>query len=205
MVKSFDSQEREKIRLELLNKGRELFEIYGLKKTSVEDIATGVGISKGSFYNFFASKEELFYLIIEEEEHFRDQILTDLIAHEPSAENALRQLFSQAFAYINSSTLMEKLYEPGVFQQLLRKLPAEKLAAHQANDHQAARNFIAHFQQNSNLRQVEPEVLAAFFRAIFLITLHKKEVGAELYPKVMDLLVEVIASGLIEQQESQND
>ncbi|NQT96148.1 MAG: TetR/AcrR family transcriptional regulator [Candidatus Marinimicrobia bacterium] len=205
MVKSFDSQEREKIRLDILNKGRELFEIYGLKKTSVEDIAIGVGISKGSFYNFFVSKEELFYLIIEEEEHFRDQILTDLIANEPSAEKALRQLFGQALKYIDSSTMLEKLYEPGVFQQLLRKLPTEKLAAHQANDHQATRTFIDHFQQHSNLRQVEPEVLSAFFRAIFLITLHKKEVGAELYPKVMELLVEVIASGLTEPRESRND
>ncbi len=205
MVKSFDSQEREKIRRELLNKGRELFEIYGLKKTSIEDITTGVGISKGSFYNFFASKEELFYMIIEEEENFRDRILADLIANEPSAEKALYQLFSQAFAYIDSSTLMEKLYEPGVFQQLLRKLPAEKLATHQANDHQAARAFIEHFQQNSNLRRVEHEVLSAFFRAIFLITLHKKEIGAELYPRVIDLLVEVIASGLTEQRESHND
>ncbi|MBC8402472.1 MAG: TetR/AcrR family transcriptional regulator [Candidatus Marinimicrobia bacterium] len=205
MAKSFDLQERDKIRRELLNNGRELFEIYGLKKTSVEDITTRVGISKGSFYNFFASKEELFYLIIEEEEHFRDRILADLIANEPSAEKALRQLFSQAFEYIDSSSLMEKLYEPGVFQQLLRKLPAEKLATHQTNDHQATRTFIDHFQQHSNLRQVKPEVLSALFRAIFLISLHKKEVGAELYPKVMKLLVEVIASGLTEQREFSND
>lgn len=205
MAKPFSDSDREKIRADLMEKGRRLFETYGLKKTSVEDITTAVGISKGGFYNFFQSKEELFHLLIEEEEKFRDEILADLIAKEPSAEQALLTLFRRAFAYVDQSTLMEKLYEPGVFQQLLRKLPPERLADHQSGDRQAATDFIEHFQRISNLRQADPAVIVTLFRAVFLLTLHKNEIGLDVYPQMMELMTEVIATGLTTHEDSADD
>jgi len=198
MVKSFNDNERNLIRQKLLEKGRQLFEIYGLKKTTVDEITQVVGVAKGSFYNFFQSKEELFFEIFEEEERFREQMLTDLVATDVSAGEAIRRVLKESLEMVANSKIFVKMYEPGVYEQLLRKLPPDKMNRHQKNDLKAGLDFVRHFQKNSNLRQLNPEIVIAFFRGIFMITFHKDEIGAEVYPAVIDLLVDVVAKGLVE-------
>ena len=60
MPKAFSEHEKETIRTQMREKGKKLFEKHGLKKTSVDEVTEAVGISKGSFYLFYGSKEELF-------------------------------------------------------------------------------------------------------------------------------------------------
>ena len=59
--KSAKSQKRKKI----IDKAWELFAKNGYEETKVEDITKDLGISKGSFYTYFATKEELLYEILE--------------------------------------------------------------------------------------------------------------------------------------------
>ena len=54
------SQKRKKI----IDKAWELFAKNGHEETKVEDITKDLGISKGSFYTYFATKEELLYEIL---------------------------------------------------------------------------------------------------------------------------------------------
>ena len=68
MPQHFSEEERAAIRTSLMDKGREIFIRYGLRKATVDQLARAAGISKGSFYNFFPSKEMLFMEIREEEE-----------------------------------------------------------------------------------------------------------------------------------------
>jgi len=68
MTRSFSDAEKRDITKQLLSRGKELFERYGLKKTSVEELTRAVGIGQGSFYIFFDSKEELFFEILDAEE-----------------------------------------------------------------------------------------------------------------------------------------
>ena len=55
MATNFSEREKEIIRNKLLEKGREFFSTYGLKKTSVEELTQAAGIAKGSFYTFYNS------------------------------------------------------------------------------------------------------------------------------------------------------
>ena len=58
--KSARSQKRKKI----IDKAWELFAKNGYEETKVEDITKDLGISKGSFYTYFATKEELLYEVL---------------------------------------------------------------------------------------------------------------------------------------------
>jgi TetR/AcrR family transcriptional regulator, transcriptional repressor for nem operon len=49
----------EQRRADLLAAGRALFVAKGISATSLEDITTGAGVSKGLFYLYFRSKEDL--------------------------------------------------------------------------------------------------------------------------------------------------
>ena len=44
-------------KLKILKKAKELFFIYGVKKTTVDEIAKAAGISKGTIYLYFSSKK----------------------------------------------------------------------------------------------------------------------------------------------------
>lgn len=59
--KNVKSQKRKKI----VDKAWELFAKNGYEETKVEDITKDLGISKGSFYTYFATKDELLYEVLE--------------------------------------------------------------------------------------------------------------------------------------------
>ena len=59
--KSARCQKRKKI----IDKAWELFAKNGYEETKVEYITKDLGISKGSFYTYFATKEELLYEVLE--------------------------------------------------------------------------------------------------------------------------------------------
>lgn len=55
------NQKRKKI----LDKAWELFRKNGYEETKVEDITRELGVSKGSFYTYFKTKDEVLYEILE--------------------------------------------------------------------------------------------------------------------------------------------
>ena len=54
------------IRKDLIREARRCGVTVGMRKTSVEQLTEAVGISKGSFYKFFDSKELLFFAVLED-------------------------------------------------------------------------------------------------------------------------------------------
>ena len=63
---AFSEEQNESIRKELIREARHCGVTIGMRKTSVEQLAEAVGISKGSFYKFFDSKELLFFAALED-------------------------------------------------------------------------------------------------------------------------------------------
>ena len=62
MPKGFTDSEKERISAAILREGRQLFSQYGLKKTSIGEITSAVGISQGAFYLFFGSKRNCTFI-----------------------------------------------------------------------------------------------------------------------------------------------
>ena len=51
---------------EILNAALELFTEKGFAATRMDDVAKNAGISKGTLYNYFESKESIFYAVVQE-------------------------------------------------------------------------------------------------------------------------------------------
>ena len=66
MPKGFTYEEKEIITKKLMKECKLNWQKYGYKKTSIDTLCQDIGISKGSFYSFFESKEALFYQVIKE-------------------------------------------------------------------------------------------------------------------------------------------
>ena len=63
---AFTDEQNEQIRNDLIREAQRCGITIGMRKTSVEQLAEAVGISKGSFYKFFDSKELLFFAVLED-------------------------------------------------------------------------------------------------------------------------------------------
>lgn len=60
------TQTREKRRRELLDAARELFAAKGFEQTNVSDIAARAGVSQGTIYWYFKSKDDLLMAVFED-------------------------------------------------------------------------------------------------------------------------------------------
>jgi len=73
------------------------FEYYGYKKTSVDDIAKELKISKKTIYQHFSTKEEIFYYIVSKvAQQYMNRMAADL-KELPSAKAQLDQLVRMIF------------------------------------------------------------------------------------------------------------
>ena len=62
----FSEEQREQIRRQIKEQAKELFSQKSVRKTSVSELAESVGIAKGTFYHFYASKGALVAEIIDD-------------------------------------------------------------------------------------------------------------------------------------------
>lgn len=107
----------------ILHKAHELFNRYGIRSVSMDDIATQVGMSKKTVYQYYTQKDELvdevFHLII-------DNNKRDCVEAKKSAENAVHEVFlafdkvQEMFANMNPAVLFDmQKYHPLVFTKFL--------------------------------------------------------------------------------------
>ncbi len=60
MPKKYTKIEKEEIRKALIKEGGECLRLYGVRRTTVDELVRRVGIPKGTFYLFYEHKEALF-------------------------------------------------------------------------------------------------------------------------------------------------
>lgn len=201
MVKAFTDQEKEWIEQELIVKGRELFGQFGLKKTSIKDLTEAVGIAQGSFYNFFGSKEELYFEILQkEEEVIRGGLMAEFFSTDGDGQiskETLINFLKAGFEIIETNPLLKRIFVEDEYQRMLRKLPKEKLEEHFENDADVLVPLITHLQEVGLIIQRKPEIITSALRALIIISLHKKEIGEEVYDETRDLLIELFVDGLM--------
>ncbi len=197
MPKTFTVKEKEIIRKTLINKGKELFSKYGLKKTSITELTNTAGIAQGTFYNFFDSKEELYFEILEQEESNSAKYLENIVKSSKSSKESIKKIIKCTFNLFEKNQFIRRIFESKDYDLMLRKLPNNKLENHQKNDTLRVLNTIMNMKQKDELIDTSPEVIAGLLRGISILSFHQDEIGREIYPEVVDLLAEIVSNGLV--------
>lgn len=184
-IVAFSEQKNEAIRCELLREAHRCAITIGMRKTSVAQLTEAVGISKGSFYKFFDSKELLFFAVLEEihTEVFEaaKKALQDNGALAPAARAAETVL--AACKQLSSTGAM--LFIENDAEYLLRRLPEAVKAEHYHDDEVHIRALL----EESNLcPRGGMELAAATVRGLILTVSHQAQIGP-LYSKVLETLV----------------
>ena len=107
----------------ILVKAHELFMRYGIRSVSMDDIATNLGMSKKTIYQFFADKDELVDAVANDEIRFsKERCIMDAAASGNAIEEIFRvmEFVEQMFRNMNPSMLhdLEK-YHPAGYRKFL--------------------------------------------------------------------------------------
>ena len=192
MATAFTTEEKEAIRKKLHEVAKECLQRYGVKKTTVDQMAAMVDISKGSFYNFYSSKEMLFFTVLEEYQIDVMNRLTEQLGMEVKIDtNRLVQLlydFYQDFRY----SFMYTIFKNHEMELLIRKLPKEVITNHHLIDDRMVKKIVSRINIREN---ISVEIVSALFRTIAMTILHIEEIGE----KRFDTTLKLVIQGVVEQ------
>ena len=192
MATAFTSEEKEVIRKKLHKVAKECLQRYGVKKTTVDQMAAMVDISKGSFYNFYSSKEMLFFAVLEEYQIDVMNRLTEQLDMETKIDtNRLVELlydFYQDFRY----SFMYTIFKNHEMELLIRRLPKEVITNHHMIDDRMVKEIVSRINIREN---VSLEIVSALFRTIAMTILHIEEIGEEEF----DITLKLVIQGVVEQ------
>ena len=192
MATAFTTEEKEAIRKKLHEVAKECLQRYGVKKTTVDQMAAMVDISKGSFYNFYSSKEMLFFTVLEEYQIDVMNRLTEQLGMETKIDtNRLVELlydFYQDFRY----SFMYTIFKNHEMELLVRKLPKEAITNHHLIDDRMVKKIVSRINIREN---ISVEIVSALFRTIAMTILHIEEIGEEQFDTTLKLVIQ----GVVEQ------
>jgi AcrR family transcriptional regulator len=201
MGRAFTKEEKEAIYQGLVEKGKELFTRYGIKKTTVDDLTGAVGISKGIFYQFFNSKEELFQEIFEMEVAVcREKMSSLLEANCDNPQDCVRRLIRQYIEFIEKNpffrmTLLHDADMPGL------KSMVEDETIRERRDEwiKLLLMYLHEWRERGLVIDGNLEVIAATIRSTVYLLFHKSEIGTDVFYDIIDLLSELISESLFKE------
>ena len=194
MSRAFSEQKKELIRKLLLEQGYKLFSTYGLKKTNIEEIAKATGISKGAFYSFYDSKEALFMEVIEQaENHVRQEILAAIDQPEGTARARLFLVLKKAYSLFREIPILQFITGSD-YDILFRRLSAEKLQTHLANDRAFLNQLVTTCQNAGIPIRIPPEQIVGLLYPLALSILHEDELYQAGIRNNIDPLLELVAA-----------
>lgn len=198
MARGFNHHEKEAIREALLKHGRELFSRYGFKKTSISELSKFAGIAQGTFYNFYDSKEALFFDILNREEAKVKKILLDEnITGDEITRASFKKFLMKALDLIDKNPFIQMIFIGGEYEDLFRRLPPDQMKDHIDRDEKQLIPLVEMWQESGRLVQEKPDVIVGILRAFFLLLLHKKDIGEEIHGQTMEFMATCLSNSLI--------
>lgn len=198
MPRAFNDDEKDRIRASLLRSGRESFLRYGLKGTTIDYLITSAGIGKGSFYQFFKSKEDLFLELFSEE-------IPAMMArmHEASfgattdTREALVRLMKAMILELETNQLARVvLDDPAQLERFLSTEEFEILRSRIADANAPLVECIAQATARGEIVDLEPRHIAEILGMVKQLPVHKDRTPPALYRALCDSYPEIIADGL---------
>jgi AcrR family transcriptional regulator len=180
-----------------LEAGRELFAARGLRKTSIEDLTRPAEIAKSSFYAFFESKEALYLELLMMEWRRMKEEISATFPVIGDAREGIVYFLRAAIREVESSALTRRVINhPEEWRAVIRRVSPEQMEANLAESTLATLSFIREGQESGWIIVARPEVIAGIVRAVVTLTTHKDDIGRDIYPEVLEMMIDFVARGL---------
>jgi len=197
LPKSFTEHEREYIKKRLKEEAKECLNLYGVRKTTVDELVKRVNIPKGTFYLFYDSKELLLFDVIND---VQDEIQSRLIGELQTSSGNIggEELVELLFSLYKKveSTFLLNIFTNGELELLMRKLPLDTVEEHLAQDDFVIEKILGIIPHKPD---IDIKYFSGALRGIFLSMLHKREIGEDVFDGSLKLMIRGIAIQLMEE------
>ena len=193
MPRAFNDRERERIKEKLLAAGRAAINRAGVRQLAIDDVAREAGISKGSFYSFYPSREDFILSVLESwEAEYRGELVRGITEGGGSFRQRLERFFLGALEIFEREPGLARL---GIneIRAITDRLPPERIAAHQAADNRVMEEAFGRWADDGLL---PADVLEAFWGlvpALFSIAVHREDFARGTYRPAVKLIAEALA------------
>jgi AcrR family transcriptional regulator len=197
MARAFDAKEKTIIDERLLDAAEHLFGRYGLRKTRVEEITREAGISKGSFYRFYESKELLCFAVIERVQSRQREAMRDLAAQGGAPADRLERVIRFGLRVLEETPVLRMMTEQEEYAQLVRGVPVDRLEGEFRDDELFLRSLLADIGGDLS---VEPEVATGLIRSVFFVAMSSGRIAPGSEDRLLDALIGILARGLFHKE-----
>jgi AcrR family transcriptional regulator len=199
MPRAFTDNEKRTIQERLIQAGLERFARYGLRKTNVEELTRDTGISKGAFYLFYDSKEELYFDVMAQvESEIQAHLLEVVRSSVEPTKASFRQFLHAALSLLETHPFFVNTSDED-YQYLLRSMPTGRLQEGIDKDEAFVASLLSSWAEKGVLVGYEPRVVSAILRALAFVTTHRSDFEPDVYSQMMDLLVDSVAERLVQE------
>ena len=199
-MRGFSDDERDRIREELVETGRDLLVRYGPEKTTVTDITEPVGIAKGTFYRFFDSKADLYVEIVRREQRaYFDHVQTEL-ERTDTAREGLEVLFHTYLEWVEENELIQRTIVESDYSAVFRGISSEKVE-------EMHRDGLAEFVpivdrirgRDDALTAIDSVTILGLMSTVSLLAIHREEYDqyeSGYYDHITEVHISALAVGL---------
>jgi AcrR family transcriptional regulator len=197
MPKAFNESERQRIKARLIEAGKRLINRAGLRGLVVDEVVREAGISKGSFYSFYPSREDFVLSVFESwEAEYRGELVRQITEGRGTALQRVERFFVGAFEILRR--------EPGLasigireIQSIIDRLPPERIASHQVADSRALSEAFGKWVDRGLLSPDLREAFRGLVPALFSIALHRDDFPPGTYEPAVRLIAEALALRIV--------
>ena len=189
---SLRERKKRQTRSDILEAGRDLFQVQGFDETSVEEIATRANVSRATFFNYFPTKEVLLGSLADEELGWLQSRIEGELSAEFSAvariRQAVRMLVEDTWSFLQVTRY--------VFLDALRHPAGQNASSVKLGD--ILGELVREAQQKGEIRaDLDPDEIAQAIVGAYLAALFAR-IAVEEHSPTPGLLAENIVDMLFE-------
>ncbi|OYR52050.1 transcriptional regulator [Halorubrum sp. Ea1] len=202
----FTDRDRERIRSQLVDAGRELFTQFGFERTRISDLTAEVGIGTSTFYQFFDSKEELYIEVLLAERRSLEEKIVDAVSDVKTPREEVQVLLKTTLREVRANPLISSLIVDGELRALQDRI-ADTGADEESigiGTHDPKLPFAERWAKLETFRYDDSELIdQLFISLVFTARSRNAPIGADsdaAYEQVEDALIETIVAGLFTEE-----
>ncbi|WP_345499563.1 TetR/AcrR family transcriptional regulator [Nocardia callitridis] len=197
MAVAFTPVERERIESALLDTAEELFTTQGLKKTALDELVGPVGISKGSFYAFYDSKEALYLEVMLRRAPRVTAPVSAALARPADEEGLIAVMHAITDVLADDPLYRRLLTQPAELDAVTRRVGAEQIARVTPLLVTPLLDYLVAGQRAGVLvDDIAPEAMVGVLRVAGLLTMHRDRFEPG-YEQVLAATIRTTARGLL--------
>lgn len=184
---------------QLYSLAKALFSENGFKDTSISTITKAANMAVGTFYLYYASKEQLFMEIFKDENTRLKKELLGKLDLEQNPKAIIQQMLQSNREGILNSPILREWYASDEFRKIERAYREEHAIDSLDFLYDTFHTLVKRWQAEGKMRSdIDSRMIMKVFEAIINVDTHKDEIGLEYFPALLDLMTDLILKGLTE-------